>query len=136
MTEDAAPAQADQVLVRNTSGRMLTLILTGKHLAAAAPGSPHRYKPVKLVTVHHAKSGALAMRVRKTLMADALRIPVGPDVRVDRAATYCAEFRKAIANKKIRVMADPAPPAPPPAKREPTWAEQKAAEAASKTAAK
>jgi hypothetical protein len=112
---ETAPA-ADMVLVRNVSGRMLTLNLVGKHLAAAAPRSPHRYKNVKLVTVHHAKNGALVARVRKTLMADSIRFPAGIEMPVAKCAMFCPEVKKAIAAKKLRVVADPY--VPPPAKPE------------------
>ena len=100
---------ADQVQVQNVSGRLVTLILAGKHLAAASKGAPHRYKPVKLVTVHHAKDGQLAIRARKVAMPDSVRIPAGAKVILDRAATYCPDFKKALAAKRLKVVADPAP---------------------------
>jgi len=128
MTEAAPAPSAPLVLVRNLSGRMLTLTLTGKHLASAPPGTPHRYKAVKLVTVHHAKTGELVPHVRKALMADSIRIPAGEDARVAKSATYCPDFRKAVAAKWLRVVADPAPPAPPEVPRVPTRAEERAKE--------
>ncbi len=104
---------ADQVLVSNVSGRLVTLVLAGKHLASAPKGAPHRYKPVKLVTVHHAKDGQLAMRSRKVEMADSIRIPAGGQVAVDRSATHCPEFKKAVKAKRIKVVKDPyTPPTP------------------------
>jgi len=128
MTEAAPAPSAPLVLVRNLSGRMLTLTLTGKHLASAPPGTPHRYKAVKLVTVHHAKTGELVPHVRKALMADSIRIPAGEDARVAKSATYCPDFRKAVAAKWLRIVADPAPPAPPEVPRAPTRAEERAKE--------
>jgi hypothetical protein len=119
---------AEQVQVQNVSNRLVTLVLAGKHLAAAKKGAAHRYKPVKLVTVHHAKDGQLAIRARKVPMADAVRIPSGAKVVLDKSATFCPDFKKAVAAKRIKVLADPfeAPPekksekpskapAPPPA---------------------
>ena len=107
---------ADQVLVSNVSGRLVTLVLAGKHLASAPKGAPHRYKPVKLVTVHHAKDGQLAMRSRKVEMADSIRIPAGGQVAVDRSAMHCPEFKKAVKAKRIKVVKDPyTPPTPAPA---------------------
>lgn len=117
---------ADQVLVSNVSGRLVTLVLAGKHLESAPKGAPHRYKTVKLVTVHHAKDGQLAIRSRKVAMADSVRIPAGAQVAVDRGATHCPEFKKAVAAKRIKVVKDPytpptaadaKPAAPPPSKK-------------------
>ncbi len=101
---------AEQVQVQNVSNRLVTLVLAGKHLAAAPKGAAHRYKPVKLVTVHHAKDGQLAIRARKVAMADSVRIPSGEKVVLDKSATFCPDFKKAVAAKRIKVLADPFPP--------------------------
>jgi hypothetical protein len=103
---------AEQVQVQNVSNRLVTLVLAGKHLASAPKGAAHRYKPVKLVTVHHAKDGQLAIRARKVPMADAVRIPSGAKVVLDKSATFCPDFQKAVAAKRLKVLADPYPPTP------------------------
>lgn len=102
--KDEPPPPADEVVLLNTTKRMMTLILGGKHLASAAPGAPHRYKPVKLVTVHHAKSGELAMRTRKIPMPDTIRIPAGERLTVNVSATHCPDVKKALARKDLRIV--------------------------------
>lgn len=107
--EAPAPPPPDRVVVRNLSRRMVTLILTGKHLATTT-GSPHRYRPVKLITLHQAKDGTLVPRVRKKLMASSVRVPVGEDVTVGKEVMFCPDLIKAVAEKRIRVVQNPAVP--------------------------
>jgi hypothetical protein len=91
--------------IENLSGRLLTFVLTGAHLAK---GTPHAYRTVKTVTVHQSKTGALVPRSTHRSMPSSLRIPAGEKVSVDEAVTHCPAVRKALAAGQVRIVADKA----------------------------
>jgi hypothetical protein len=90
--------------IENLSGRLLTFVLTGAHLAKG--GGPHAYKAVKTVTVNQAKNGALVPRSTHRAMAGSLRIPAGAKVSVDEAVTHCPAVKKAAAAGQVRIASD------------------------------
>lgn len=97
----------NQVTIQNVSRGMLTLILAGKHIASAS-SHPHRYKPVKLVTLHQSKgTGELVKHERKAMMPASLHMSAGEAVNVDRSVVGCPDVKRAIARSLLKVI-DPA----------------------------
>jgi hypothetical protein len=96
------------VSLKNISGRMLSLVLTGAHLGH----TKHKPAPIKLVTVHHAKNGQMSPRVRHVPMAQAIRIPAGESLDVDDAVAHCPDVKAAVARRALRVETPKPEPVP------------------------
>lgn len=107
-------ANDNMIQLKNVSGRGLTLVLAGKHLAGAPKSHPARYRFVKRAAVlRDAKSGKLFLHTpAPKLMPTALRIAAGETVTVHADVEHCPMVARALVGKKLMKVADSAPQAP------------------------
>lgn len=99
-------ATTANVALKNVSKRMRVYTLTGKHLENAKSDHPHRYREVKLVTVHQANDGSLHPNVRRVPMAGSLRIPSDATIEVHPDVLHAPSVRAAIARNELRIIKD------------------------------